>query len=144
MTTMPLGMCVMRIADSVLLTCWPPAPPERMVSILRSSSLIAMSTSSTSGSTATVAAEVWMRPVRLGVGHALHAVHAGLELQLGEGAAAADFGDDFLVAAHGAFAGGDRPRPSSPAWRRSARTCGTGRRRTATPRRRRCRRGFRG
>ena len=52
----------MRIADSVLLTCWPPAPCERMVSILRSSALISMSTSSTSGSTATVAAEVWMRP----------------------------------------------------------------------------------
>jgi hypothetical protein len=23
---MPLGMCVMRTADSVLFTCWPPAP----------------------------------------------------------------------------------------------------------------------
>ena len=42
-----------------------------------------------------------------GVGHALHAVHAGFEFQLGEGAAAADLGDDFLVAAHGAFARGD-------------------------------------
>ncbi len=59
---MPLGMWVMRIADSVLLTCWPPAPWDRMVSIFRSSGLISMSTSSTSGSTATVAAEVWMRP----------------------------------------------------------------------------------
>ena len=28
-TTMPVGMWVMRTADSVLLTCWPPAPEER-------------------------------------------------------------------------------------------------------------------
>lgn len=28
-TTMPEGKCVMRIAESVLLTCWPPAPEER-------------------------------------------------------------------------------------------------------------------
>ena len=46
-------------------------------------------------------------PLRLGVGHALHPVHAGLEFQLGERAAALHFGNDFLVAAHGAFAGGD-------------------------------------
>ena len=54
-TTMPVGICVMRIADSVLLTCWPPAPCERMVSIRKSSLLMSTSTSSTSGSTATVA-----------------------------------------------------------------------------------------
>ena len=40
---------------------------------------------------------------RLGVGHALHAVHAGFELELRECAAAADFGDDFLEAAHRTF-----------------------------------------
>ena len=45
--------------------------------------------------------------LRLGVGHALHAMHAGFEFQFGERAAAPDFGDDFLEAAHGAFAGGD-------------------------------------
>ena len=28
-TTMPVGTWVMRTADSVLLTCWPPAPDER-------------------------------------------------------------------------------------------------------------------
>src|SRR5882762_2460156 len=50
----------MRDADRGLglLTCWPPAPCERMVSIRRSSLLMSTSTSSTSGSTATVAAEV--------------------------------------------------------------------------------------
>ena len=43
----------------------------------------------------------------LGVGHALDAMHAGFELELGEGAATFDLGDDFLVAAHRALAGGD-------------------------------------
>jgi hypothetical protein len=28
-TTMPVGRCVMRIAESVTLTCWPPAPLDR-------------------------------------------------------------------------------------------------------------------
>src|SRR5262247_2725151 len=83
MTTMPVGMWVTRTADSVLLTCWPPAPPERKVSILRSSSSMSISTSAASGSTATVAVEVWMRP------------------------AAADFRDDLLEAAHRAFAQGN-------------------------------------
>src|SRR6266550_4093301 len=54
-TTMPVGRCVRRMADSVLLTCWPPAPPARSVSTLRSPSLIVTSTSSASGSTATAA-----------------------------------------------------------------------------------------
>ena len=58
LTTIPVGIWVIRIADSVLLTCWPPAPCARIVSILKSSFLISTSTSSTSGSTATVAAEV--------------------------------------------------------------------------------------
>ena len=47
-----------------------------------------------------------MRPERLGVGYALHAMHAQFVFELGEGAAAVDFGDDFLVAAHRAFARG--------------------------------------
>ena len=49
----------MRIAESVLLTCWPPAPDARKVSTLRSPASISTSlTSSSSGSTATVHAEV--------------------------------------------------------------------------------------
>jgi hypothetical protein len=49
-TTMPLGMCVMRTAESVVFTCWPPAPEERNVSIRQSDSLISMSMrSSTTG-----------------------------------------------------------------------------------------------
>ena len=62
-TTMPLGRCVMRMAESVLLTCWPPAPDARKVSMRRSPGSISTSSiSSASGSTATVAADVWMRP----------------------------------------------------------------------------------
>src|SRR4029077_14487215 len=44
--------------------------------------------------------------LRFGVGHALHAVHAGLELQPGERPAAFDLGDDFLEAALGALGEG--------------------------------------
>ncbi|KAG1078028.1 hypothetical protein G6F40_016888 [Rhizopus arrhizus] len=58
-TTMLVGMWVIRTADSVLLTCWPPAPEERKVSTFRSAGLMTMSsTSSASGMIATVAAEV--------------------------------------------------------------------------------------
>ena len=35
-TTIPLGMWVMRTAESVVFTCWPPAPDERNVSIRQS------------------------------------------------------------------------------------------------------------
>ncbi|MNL55118.1 hypothetical protein D3C87_1784980 [compost metagenome] len=55
-------MWVTRTPDSTLLTFWPPAPPERKVSQRRSAWLISMSTASASGSTATVAVEVWIRP----------------------------------------------------------------------------------
>jgi hypothetical protein len=63
---------------------------------------MSISTSSASGSTATVAAEVWMRPGPRSR-HALDAVHAALELQPAEHAVAGDRGDDLLVAAHLAF-----------------------------------------
>ena len=32
-TTIPVGRCVIRTAESVLFTCWPPAPLARYVSI---------------------------------------------------------------------------------------------------------------
>src|SRR6266480_2854714 len=55
-------MCVMRTADSVLLTCWPPAPEERYTSVFRSAGLISISiSSSTSGEMNTEANEVWRR-----------------------------------------------------------------------------------
>ena len=62
LTTMPVGRCVMRTAESVVLTLCPPGPDERKTSMRRSLSSMRTSTSSASGSTATVAAEVWMRP----------------------------------------------------------------------------------
>ncbi len=52
----------MRTAESVVLTLWPPGPEERKTSMRSSSGLIWTSTSSASGRTATVTAEVWMRP----------------------------------------------------------------------------------
>ena len=61
-TMMPVGRWVMRTAESVVLTCWPPEPEARIVSMRISSGRMSMSTSSASGSTATVAADVWMRP----------------------------------------------------------------------------------
>src|SRR2546422_9485669 len=41
-TATPVGICVKRTADSVLLTCCPPAPPERMVSVRTSDSAISI------------------------------------------------------------------------------------------------------
>ena len=141
---MPVGRWVMRTAESVVLTCWPPEPEARIVSMRMSSArdldvdLFGLRQHG-DGRRRGVDA-----PAGLGRRHALHAVHAGFELQMGEDALARNGGDDFLEAADLALAGRERPRPSSPSTRRSARTCGTGRRRTAPPRRRRCRRGFRG
>ena len=42
----------------------------------------------------------------LGIGYALHAMNARFVFEFGEGAAAVDFGDDFFIAAHRAFARG--------------------------------------
>src|SRR6185503_9101379 len=51
---MPVGRCVTRIAESVLLTCWPPAPEARKVSTRSSAGLSTTSLiASASGSTAT-------------------------------------------------------------------------------------------
>jgi hypothetical protein len=68
------GAWVRRTAESVLLTCWPPAPLARNVST-RTSGRIDDHVARVVGLgiTATVAAEVWMRPLGLGGRHALHA-----------------------------------------------------------------------
>ncbi len=63
-----------------------------------------MSMSSASGSTATVAAEVWMRPPDSGLRNPLHPVHARFELQPRKHALAGHGGNDFLVAAGFALA----------------------------------------
>ena len=55
-TTIPVGKCVIRTAESVLLTCCPPAPEERYVSTRTSSGFISMMMSSSiSGETSTEA-----------------------------------------------------------------------------------------
>ena len=59
-TTIPVGACVIRTAESVTFTCCPPAPLERKVSIRRSLSSTSTSMSSgISGMTSTEAKEVW-------------------------------------------------------------------------------------
>src|SRR6266480_2578216 len=61
-TTIPVGRCVIRTAESVLFTCCPPAPEARYVSIRRSLSSISTSTSSgSSGATITWANDVCRR-----------------------------------------------------------------------------------
>ena len=69
-------------------------------------------------------------------------MRSGLEFEPGIGSMADDARDDFLVTA--VFAGAFAEYFDLPACgsRRSANTCGTGRRRRSPPRRRRCRRGF--
>ena len=60
---MPLGRWVIRTAESVVLTPWPPGPDDRKTSIRRSfSSISTSSASSMSGITSTPAAEVCTRP----------------------------------------------------------------------------------
>ena len=41
-TMMPVGIWVMRMANSVLFTCWPPAPEARKVSTFKSAGLISI------------------------------------------------------------------------------------------------------
>ena len=60
-TTMPVGRCVMRTAESAVLTPCPPGPDERYTSTRISSSRTTTSTSSTSGITATDAKDVCRR-----------------------------------------------------------------------------------
>ena len=55
-------MWVILTALSVVLTDCPPGPPALNTSILKSESFIFKSTSSASGKTATVAADVWTLP----------------------------------------------------------------------------------
>ena len=60
-TTMFVGRCVIRTAESAVFTPCPPGPDERKTSTRRSSSRTVTSTSSTSGATATEAKLVCRR-----------------------------------------------------------------------------------
>ena len=64
LTTIPVGICVIRTAEYVVFTDCPPGPELMNMSIFRSlgSTVISSSSSSASGNTITPAAEVWMRP----------------------------------------------------------------------------------
>ena len=84
-----------------------------------------------------------MRPLASVAGHALHAVHAALVLQLAVDAASLDRGDDFLQAADAGVAARHHLDPPALALGELAGTSGTARRRRAPLRRRRCRRGSR-
>ncbi len=58
-----------------------------------------ISASGSSGITATVQAEVWIRPLRFGGRHTLHAMAAGFKFQPTVNAVAADLGDHLFKAA---------------------------------------------
>ena len=96
----------MRMADSVLLTCWPPAPlrphgVDLQVRIVDGDvDLLGLGQHRHGGGRGVDAAGGFR------IGHALDAVDAALEFQAGEDVAALDLGDDFLVAAGRAFAFG--------------------------------------
>ena len=60
-TTVFVGRCVARTAEFVVLTCCPPAPDARNVSMRTSFSSSVNSIWSTPGRTTTDAVDVWMR-----------------------------------------------------------------------------------
>ncbi len=93
---MPVGRWVMRTAESVVLTPWPPGPLARYTSICRSRSSMSTSTSSASARISTVADDVWTPTLALGDRHALHAVRAALELQTAPGGVARDHERDLV------------------------------------------------
>ena len=62
-TVIPVGTCVTFTIESVVLTCWPPAPEDLHVSIIKSLSSSITSVFSASGNIATVTADVWTLPL---------------------------------------------------------------------------------
>ena len=84
-TTMLVGRCVMRTAESAVLTPCPPGPDERKTSTRSSSSRISTSTSSTSGTTDTDAKLVCRRLEASKGEMRIEPVHAGLAAQVAVG-----------------------------------------------------------
>ena len=107
-TTMPVGTCVMRIADSVLLTYWPPAP-LRFIGVdlqiaridLDVDLLVDLRQNRDRGGAGVDAA------LRFGQRHALHAVDARLVFEVLVRIVALYCKNDFLIAACIARALGD-------------------------------------
>ena len=96
----PLGLCVMRIADSVLLTCWPPAPEALNVSTLEiGRSDLDLAVVGDLGQHRDRRGRGVDAAGRFGRGHALHAVDAALVLEPAVRLAALHADDDLLVAA---------------------------------------------
>ena len=89
-----------------MLTCWPPAPLARKVSIFRSCIADRHVDVFDLGQDGDGRGGGVDAAGGFGVRHALHAMHAGFEFQFRERAAPADLGDDFLEAADAAGAFG--------------------------------------
>ncbi len=91
-------------ALSVVLTDWPPGPLARNTSMRKilvidlDVDLLRLRQHGDRGGGGMDA------PLRFGLRHALHAMHAGFEFEPREHALAGDIGDDLLVAAGGGFA----------------------------------------
>ena len=143
LTTMPVGTWVIRTAESVVLTLWPPGPLLRNTSMRRSCSSIWTSIVLRLGHHQDAGRAGVDAALRLGHRHPLHAVDAALELQQPvrrvarlDRAPGLHRDRDRLVAAQVGLGGVEhlgRPRHAS---RRTGCTCGAGRRRTGpTPRR---------
>ena len=87
---MPVGLCVIRTAESVVLTDWPPGPGRavdvdlQVVLVDLDVDLLGLRQHGDRRRRGVDAA------LRLGLGHALDAVRAALELEHGVGAVAAD------------------------------------------------------
>ncbi len=96
---MPVGRWVMRTAESVVLTCWPPAPEDahRVDADVGGGDVdvdrLGLGQDGDGGGRGVDAT------ARLGLGHALDAVDAGFEFQPGEDALALDASHEFLDAA---------------------------------------------
>ena len=125
----------MRTALSVVFTLWPPGPDERKTSILRSLrldldvDLLGLGQHGDGGGGRVNA------PLRLGGGHPLDAMHAGLAPQQPEGLGPPHRDDGLLDPAQRAVAQGHRLPAQIRGAPRSADTCGRDRPRRARPRR---------
>ncbi len=138
---MRVGRCVIRTAESVVFTCWHPAPEARIVSIRMSDAGITRSTSSASGSTATVAAEVWMRPAPRSRARAAHG-GTRFELQLGEETPSPAMWTEASLIPPSSLSCCSSTSKVQPWDRNSGGTCSEGRPRRAPPRPPRCRANF--